>query len=799
MSTTTTTTTTTTSTTTAAPLTVIGTSPPRVDSWIKVTGQKQFISDIAASFPNRLYAKVLRSNTAHANITSIDTSKAKALPGVVAVITGADYPNAKDVDYYMLATGTAPSTPSGVIGRIMQFGQPIAAVAATSEAVAEAAVDLITYTYNALPAIFDPATAGSPTAPTTSWTVGTDVASTTNSPRDTARANVCQYQVYTKGSPDTAMASADYVIQNTYSTPAMFHMTMEPFGSVAKPNPDGSVDVWMTTDSLFSQQSLISTMLGIPQDKVRVYEAGPGGSFGSKHTVSVIEAISVALALKTNSVVQLLDSREETSSVFQRPDFVVVAKDGVMKDGTIVSREYSTYNAIGGHHLSDNVVQTLKTHVEYCNAIPNYKVEAFAVYTNTPMRAAFRGFGVPEQEWALEQQMDLIAAKTGVDPVQLRLKYMVQPGNLSIVGENSIQSSCGASQCLSQAASAVGYGSPVAQPAAPVKRAIGVAAGNKYSPGVWGANIYVKVEPDGTIQVRSAGSDHGQGLDTVVSMIAAEQFQVPVSGVYTYRMKDTATLPNCSTSAGSTSTFCKGNSVVDACVNAKQQLFALAAPKLNVPASQLSTSNGYVFVTSNPSQKVAISSLISIGTQTEVLGYGSHTITTRSSDNSYCFLGAGVVVDVNTQTGEVDLVQLVNTCDAVPVNPGLYSGQLEAGLSQGLGTSTMEEVVFDTRQPSISYGRPMNLYIKQQKEPTFLDVPHMANYQTIPIPYPHPDGPYGLKGIGEGVLSASYPAMANAVASIVGARILNAPMTNDKVLAALGVIKPQPSQNAINY
>jgi CO/xanthine dehydrogenase Mo-binding subunit len=793
-------TTTTTTTTTSVPLTVIGTSVPRVDSWVKVTGQKQFIADVAASFPNRLYAKVLRSNTAHANITSIDTSKAKALPGVKAVITGQDYPTAKSGnDYYMLATGTAPSTPTGVIGRIMQFGQPIAAVAATSEAIAEAAVDLITYNQTLLPAIFDPATAASPTAPTTAWTLGTDVSSTTTSPRDVPRANVCGYQVLTKGNADAAMATADYVIQNTYSTPGMFHMTMEPFGAVAKPNPDGSVDVWITTDAVFSQQSTICSMLGLPQDKVRVYETGPGGSFGSKHGVAAKQVIAVALALKTNSVVELLDSREEASSIFQRPDFVVVAKDGVMKDGTIVAREYSTYDAIGGHHSGDQLLQTLKTHTQYCNKVPNYKVEAFAVYTNTPTRAAFRGFGVPEQEWALEQQMDLIAARTGVDPVQLRLKYMVQPGDLSIVGENSIQSSCGASACLTQAASAVGYGKPVTQPAAPYKRAVGVAAGNKYSPGVWGANVYVKVEPDGTIQLRSAGSDHGQGLETVLAMMVAEQFQVPMSSVYTFRTKDTFTLPNCGTSAGSTSTFCKGNSVVDACVDAKQQLFALAAPRLNVPASQLSTSNGYVFVTSNPSNKIAISSLISIGSQTDILGYGSHTITTRSSDNSYCFLGAGAVVDVNTQTGEVHLVQLVNSCDATPINPALYSGQLEAGWSQGLGIATMEEIVFDTRQASISYGRPMNLYLKQQKEPTTLDVPHVANYQTIVVSSPHPDGPYGAKGIGEGILSASCPAMANAVASIIGARIFHAPMTPAKVLAALGVIKPQPSQNAITY
>jgi len=781
-------------------LTVIGTSVPRVDSWVKVTGKKQFIGDVATNFPSRLYAKVLRSNVAHANILSIDTSKAKALPGVKAVITGQDYPNAKTSnDYYMLPNSAAPSTPSGVIGRVVQFGEPIAAVAATTEAIAEQAVDLIAVNYQTLPAIFDPATAASPTAATTAWTLGTDVSSSTNSPRDTPRANVCAYQVYTKGNVDTAMSQADYIIgPNVYSSPGMYHMTMETFGAVAKPNPDGSVEVWMTTDALFSQQSTISSMLGIPLAQVRVYETGPGGSFGCKHNTAAVFSIAVALAMKTGQVVEFIVSREENVVHFMRPDFVVVAKDGVMKDGSIVARQYTTYNAIGGHHVSDNVVQTLKTHTQYSNKIPNYKIDAMAVYTNTPLRAAYRGFGVPEQEWALEQQMDLIAAKTGVDPVQLRLKYMVQPGDKSIVGEDSIQSSCGASACLTQAATAVGFGKSVQQPQAPWKRAAGVAAGNKYSPGVWGANIDVKILPDGTIQMRSSGADHGQGLDTVLAMIAAEQFKVPMSSVTTFLTKDTNLLPNSSTSAGSTSTFNKGNSAFDACVDAKRQLFALAAPRLNTTADKLDTSNGSVFIAANPSQKVAISSLISLS-QAEIVGHGSHSIATRSSDNSYCFLGAGVQVDVNTQTGEVGLVQLVNTCDAVPANPGLYNGQLAAGLSQGLGAATMEEIVFDTRQPSISYGRPMNAGLRYQKEPTSLDVPKVASYQTIAIPYPHPDGPYGMKGIGEGVLSASLPAMANAIATITGKRINHAPMTPDKVLAALGIIQPQPSQNAVTY
>jgi len=800
MSTTTTTTSSTSMLNSSGAQKVIGTTVPRVDSALKVTGQKQFISDIAAGFPNRLYLRVLRSNVAHANILSIDTSAAKALPGVVKVATGQDFASyGHDVDMYILAGPGAPSTPSGVVGRVMAYGEQVAAVVAQTPEIAEAAVDLIKVTYQTLPAIFDPATAASPNAPTTCWTVGVDVPSTTNSPITvTPRpANVVQYQNYSKGNVATAMASADYVIENTYSTPAMMHCQMEGFGTVARPNPDGSVDVWVTTDSLFAQQSLIHSMLNVPVAKIRCYEAGPGGSFGSKHTVMADHVIAVALAMQTGQVVEFIDSREETAMMWVRPDFVVIAKDGVMKDGTIVARQYTTYNCIGAHHLSDNVVQTLKAHVEYSNLIPNYFVEAYAVYSNTPMRAAFRGFGTPEQLWAIEQQMDLIAAKTGVDPMALRLKYIVQPGNLSIIGENSIQSSCGATPCLQQAAAGVGYGKTLQQPAAPWVRGIGIAAGNKYSPGIWGANVEVKILADGGIQVRSAVSDHGQGHNTVAAMITAQQFQVPVSSVATVLMKDTATLGDCSSSAGSTKTIQGGYSVLLACQNALSQLFALAAPKLNATPAQLATSNGSVYVAANPSTSIAISSLLSVGGQTEIVGTGSYAITGRSSDNSYVFIGAGAVVDVNTQTGEIKLVQLVNTVDATPINIGAYNGQFESGLSQGWGTAKMEEVAYDTIQPSISYGRPMNTYLKFQKEPTSLDVPMNAAYQTIIIPFPHPDGPYGAKGIGEATLSALYPAIGNAVANAIGARITNAPLTEDKVLAAMGKIPPQPSQNAV--
>ncbi|MGA2665449.1 MAG: xanthine dehydrogenase family protein [Nitrososphaerales archaeon] len=798
-----TTSTTSTSTTTTQALQIVGTSVPRVDSTIKVTGQKLFIQDIAAGFPDRLYAKVLRSNVAHANITAIDTSAAAAVPGVVAVITGQEYPKAVDVDYYMLSGPGAPSTPTGVIGRVMSFGEPVAAVAAVTPEIAEAACDLINVTYDVLPAIFDPATAAAPTAPTTCWTVGTDVPSTTSSPLTvTPRPpNVVAYQFYSKGNVAQAMASADYIIENTYSTPAMFHMAMEVFGAVVDPHSDGSVEAWMTTDSLFAQQNLIHTMLGIPLAQIRCYEAGSGGSFGCKHSVMADQVIAVALALKTGRPVEYIMTREESSLLNPRPDFVVVAKDGVMKDGTIVARQYTTYNCVGAHHLSDNVAQTLKAHTEYSNAIPNYFVEAYAVYTNTPMRQAFRGFGTPEQLWAIEQQMDLIAKKTGVDPVQLRLKYICQPGDLSIVGENSIQSSCGATPTLQQAAAAVGYGTTIAQPGAPWVRGVGVAAGNKYSPGIWGANVEVKVLPDGGIQVRSCVSDHGQGHNTVAAIIAAQQFQVPVSSISTVLMKDTATLGNCSASAGSTKTLQGGYSVILACQNAIQQLLALAAPKLNATAAQLSTANGYVYVTANPSTKIAISSLLSVGGEAEIVGTGSYAITGRSSDNSYVFLGAGAVVDVNTQTGEVRLVQLVNACDATPINVLAYNGQFESALSQTWGTSIMEEVVMDNLQPGLSYGRPVNTLLKFQKEPTSLDngLCTVANYQTLIIPFPHPDGPYGAKGIGEALLSAAYPAVANAIANAIGGHIPNAPLTADKILAVLGTIKPQPSQNAVSY
>jgi len=189
---------------------------------------------------------------------------------------------------------------------------------------------------------------------------------------------------------------------------------------------------------------------------------------------------------------------------------------------------------------------------------------------------------------------------------------------------------------------------------------------------------------------------------------------------------------------------------------------------------------------------VKISSLLTTGGQSEIVGWGSYAITGRSSDNSYCFLGSGAIVDVNTQTGEVKLVQLVNACDAVPMNPGLYNGQLACSLTQGLGRAVMEEIVYDNQQPAISYGRPMNTYIKFGKVPTSLDVPTLANYQTFAVPYPHPDGPYGAKGIGEGILSASLPAIANAVANATGVRIYNTPMTPDKILAALGKTNPVP-------
>ncbi|MCS7114061.1 MAG: xanthine dehydrogenase family protein molybdopterin-binding subunit [Candidatus Bathyarchaeota archaeon] len=752
---------------------VVGKGRPAIDAYAIVTGKKQFYSDVHLS--NMLYARVKTSPCSHAKILGINVEKAKKLPGVRAVITAEDLPNkrwgrkvygAGEKDFHILARD-----------KVTEFGQPVAAVAAETPEAAAEALELIEVEYDPLPAIFDVEEAASTWPPVVVWKIGEDVPDTTYSPRDTFRPNVHNYAKFEKGDVEKGFAEADMIIERKYVVNTMHHAQLETHGAVAAVEPDGTVVVWTGTQGPFEDMMDICDVLNIPQNRVRIINCPAGGAFGGKTALSPVAAIAAALALKTGRPVKLVLTREESMvGCFPRAAFATTARDGVKKDGRIVARHFKTLINGGGHQAFSPAlcITTLKAHVEYANKIPNYKLEAFSVYTNLPKKGAFRGFGTPEQEWALEQQMDEIAKAVGMDPLELRLKHIVEPGDKSIVGED-LTESVGAKECLQKVAELLGWGQPIKKERGPWRRGRGIAAGNKYSGGSWGTNAEVRLMPDGTIQVWHSASDMGQGASTVAAMIAAEEFKVPVERVKVFSA-DTAYTPFSTTTASSRMTLLMGGSVLLACRNAKKKLFEKAANKLGLSPDELETRNGVVYAKTDHGRGLKFSDIVISG-QDEVVGRGSYAV--PRSDNAHCFLAAGVELEVNVETGEVRLLKVVSAADAVPINPAGAASQLKGGLSQAVGPALMEVTYYDN-------GRPLNPTLLGQKVPTALDIPPIDNIVTVFVPKPHPDGPYGAKGLGEGVLSALFPAIANAIADAIGVRITETPITPDKILKALG-------------
>ncbi|MEM2767657.1 MAG: xanthine dehydrogenase family protein molybdopterin-binding subunit [Candidatus Bathyarchaeia archaeon] len=752
----------------------VGKGRPAIDAHAIVTGKKQFYSDIR--LPNMLYARVKTSPYPHAKILRIDVEKAKKLPGVRAVITAEDLPNKRwgrrvygvgERDFHVLARD-----------KVTEFGQPVAALAAETPEIAAEALELIEVEYEPLPAVFDVEEAASSDPPVVVWKIGKDVPDVTFSPRDTFRPNVHNYAKFERGDVEKGFAEADMIIEHKYVVNTMHHAQLETHGAVAAVEPDGTVVIWTGTQGPFEDMMEVSDLLGIPQNRVRIINCPAGGAFGGKVALSPIATIAAALALKTGRPVKLVLTREEAmTGWFPRATFVTIARDGVKKDGRIVARHFKTFINGGGHQAFSPAlsVTTLKAHVEYANKIPNYKLEAFSVYTNLPKKGAFRGFGAPEQEWALEQQMDEIAKAVGMNPLELRLRHMVKPGDKSIVGED-LTESVGAEECLKKVAEILGWGEPIEKARGPWRRGRGIAAGNKYSGGGWGTNAEVRLMPDGTIQVWQSASDMGQGASTVAAIIAAEEFKVPIEKVKVFSA-DTAYTPFATTTASSRMTMLMGGSVLLACKDAKKKLFEKAAKKLGLSPEELETRDGVVYSKTDRRKSLKFSDIVS--GQEEVVGRGSHVVT--RSDNSHCFLAAGVELEVDVETGEVRLLKVVNAVDTVPINPAGAASQLKGGLSQGVGPALMEVTYYDS-------GIPLNPTLLGQRVPTTLDIPPVDNIITVFVPKPHPDGPYGAKGLGEGVLSALFPAIANAIADAIGVRITETPITPEKILMALGKV-----------
>lgn len=772
----------------------IGNTEVNVNARAKVTGKAKYVNDM--ELPRMLHGELKRSPYPHAKIVSIDTARAEKLPGVKAVIVGDEqtspfrYGSGVE-DEYVLARD-----------KVRFVGDVVAAVAADTEQIAQEAVDLIEVEYEELPAVFDGDEAFKKDPPAIlhealkSYKLIQSVP-----PRfDEARPNVFNYFRIRRNDVDKGFEAADHLFENRFELAPIHHVQMEPHCGIAAVDENGRLTVWGTTTKPYGMQKDIAECRGLPLSSVRVVIGTHlGGGFGGREPK--MEQLAAALVLAQDGPVKQpvkvgLSREDHLSTTTSRAHYIVEIKTGVKNDGTIVANKIRM-RLVGGAYAGTGF---LTARNGAFGPAANYKTEhfsmdAYGVYTNQRIAGAYRGFGNAEALWGMESQMDIITRSLGLDPLEFRLKNCMEEGALNAFEET--MHSVGAKKCLKAVAKNIQWGTKTSDSAPHLKRGMGIALGNKYSIAPTASAAIVKIHADGLAELRCSTVDMGQGSNTIFSQMVAEEFGIPVSKVRVLN-PDTDITPFDQGTASSRSTFNMGNAIRLACRDAKEQMFRLAAKEMDTDPEHLDTRNGKIFQKDNPEKRMDVSRLFipmviagyTLKEGGEILGKATYYMpgimpdpdTGRSERPAsfYMFVAQAAEVEVDTQTGKIRVLRIstANDCGKA-INPMMCQGQQEGGvLSMGIGSSLLEEIITDN-------GVMLNPQFADYKIPTTLDCPSLENYTSSLLETPHREGPWGAKGVGEGVMVCTAPAIANAVYDAIGIRFHEIPITPEKVLTAL--------------
>lgn len=769
-------------------LRVVGKNVQRLDAYEKVTGKAMYCADLR--LPGMLCAKILRSPYPHAKILNIDISRAKALKGVKAVLSGQDIPTER----IGLSLRDRPVLAQGVTRFV---GEPVVAIAANNEEVAEEALSIVKVDYEELPAIFDPEESmkSKPRV-----IIHPELFTYTVSPLlkfmkhkfNPDMPNCFIHHKIRQGNLEQGFQEADVIVENRFSTARIQHAAMEPHSAIAKFESNGALTLWSTEQAVWRHKYELCRVFNLSTSKLRLIGLYIGGGFGGKSNMQQVTAPAVLLALRTRSPVNLTLKRNEVfSDGFVGCPMIINIKDGLKKDGTLTAREmklvldsgaYSGTTIIIANNAGFGATSTYKA--------PHFKLDSYAVATNNPPGGPFRGFGVRQVNWAVESQMDMIAEKLDIDPLELRKRNLLKEGEINACGE--IVHSIGAKQCLEKIAERIHWHHEAStQRDGPWRKGKGLALGNKYTTGGTSSVALVKVHDDATIEVRHSAAELGQGCNTVFAQIAAEEFGVSadkINVIYT----DTGVTPYDWATVSSRATFHVGNAVRLACKDAKQQVLELASKKMNTSLQDLAIRDGYVHAMTEPDKSVGINDIFMDGGFVseggEILGKATYTCPRSKEDPetgqgerlvaSYTYGACGAEVSVNTETGSVRIDRICGCFDmGRAINPKLCEAQIESGLGMGIGSSIYEELITE-------HGKVMNPNLADYRVPTFMQIPLVQNIYSDMTPVPHKDGPYGAKGIGETAAVPVAPAIANAVYNAVRIRIKDLPISAEKCLKA---------------
>jgi carbon-monoxide dehydrogenase large subunit len=734
--------------------TTIGQPTTRVEGQDKVTGALRYTADVA--LPGTLWGRALRSPLPHARIVRIDTSRAQQVPGVHAVLTGADV---RGIRYGRRLF----DVPVLAQDRVRFVGERVAAVAAEDRDVADAALLLIEVEYEELPAVFDPLQALGENAPI----LHPEVNSYIGLPKPLEKpSNAFARDTWSKGNIETGFAQADLVIENTFTVPRQHQAYLETHSCLVWLDAQGRVQVWASSKVPYQVKEQLSVALGIPKERIRLNPVAIGGDYGGKGSPMDIP-LAYFLAVRTGRPVKIvMDYSEEFTAGNPRHAAIIQLKTGVKRNGTLVahqSRVVFDSGAYGGFKPvpTVNLGGAAKAGGPY--KIPHVRLEGIQVYTNTIPGGFMRAPGEPQAVFAIESHMDCIARQLGIDPVDFRRQNLLAVGDENPIGTR--YQGMRAKETLEAAVAAAGYRTPKAPY---IGR--GVAMGER-PPAGGESHAEVTLNLDGSVIVHTSIFEPGTGTYTILRQIVAEELHLPVSRIQV-QVWDTDGVPFDTGVGGSRVTRIAGQAAYQAAREAVRELRMVAAEMLGWPEERIELFGAEVLHQDSSERHPWLALLQRWGRP--VVGKGSVQDMHPSPVTSFTAQVAEVAVD--PETGAVHLLRLTTAHDVGTIlNPTDHQGQIEGAVMQGIGYALSEELgVDDGRVTSVSFG--------DYKVPNIKDIPAL---QTVILESTSGPGPYNAKGIGENPVGPVAPAIANAVADAVGARIRDLPITAEKVYRAL--------------
>jgi xanthine dehydrogenase molybdenum-binding subunit len=751
---------------------VVGKATPRIGADQIVTGGARYIADL--EHPGLLSGALLYPPTAPARIVSIDVSEARALPGVVAVLTHADIPGLNRYTYSAIA-----DQPLLASEFVRYPGDAVVAVAALDDDAAQAAIEAVRIEYQQVDGVFDVIEAMQPDAPQV-WP---------------DRPNVHSHLVIKHGDIDDGFAAADVIIDEEYSTQLIEQAFLEPEGAVAIPEPDGSMLVHASSQAPHGDRAQIAKALGMPEHMVRVVVPYVGGGFGGKLEVHV-QIHAALLAQATGRPVRLIRSREESIRTHvKRHPIRVRCKTGATNDGMLTAIHVEAIGDTGPYvNAGADVMSALAATAAGPYRVPHARVDAYTVHTNNPTCGAMRGFGVPQGTFARERNMDRLARRLGLDPLEIRHRNGLETGATVATGA-VLREGRPMKECLEQAARLSGWREreqTEREPGPHLRRGWGLAA-SMFTVGIGrgtpdSAGVSLEMAADGSVLLRTGAADMGQGAHTALAQMAAEGLGVELDAVRVVT-PDTDRTPDAGPACASRTTFLSGNAAERAAATVRNSLLESAAVSTGRPIEELTLRDGYLHAEGEQVSTIAEVAAAAKGTNYQLHANGHYAMEypEELAEGAYPYLQqvftfgaqvAQVLVDVETGVVEIEDLTVVQDAGRM-INPDGVIGQVEGGAAMGVGYALFEELLTVD-------GRTINDSLENYLVPTAMDVPPM---KVGVVEIPEPLAPFGAKGVGEPTITPTAPAIANAIFDAIGCDIDSLPLNPERVLAAIGAAR----------